>query len=548
MDRKVLRILKLAARVGALRGFEPMHAELVDTEDLVAFAREASIAGTVMVKNDGILPLNLDEDTKVAVIGHNARFARTQGGGSATVIPERVVTPLEGIQEVFGSDNVTYSAGAIVQEGINELPLEHITNPHTGKPGMRVEFVGPDGQVLFAEDRLSTSLVWFGGDAPISSASKIRFHTEYAPEETGTIHLGFSSVGHGRIFADGELLREATVDPVGTDLGAALLAPPGVSAPVTVKQGVPIEILIEITPRSNAELSNTLGVTIGLESKDTDPDELIREATEAARAANVAIVVVGTNSKVESEGYDRTSLALPGMQDRLVSEVAAANPRTVVLVNAGSPVLMPWRNDVAATLIGFFGGQEFGHAFGDILKGVAEPGGRLPTTWPAYEEDVPVINVTPESDGTLTYDEGIHIGYRAWLKAGAEPAYEFGFGLGYTEWTLDSLEMPENLTAGEVSSINITVTNVGSRAGKSVVQVYAGKPDSAVDRPVRWLVASAPVWADAGETVNLAVKLPTRLLAYWEDRWVYESGEYILHVGTSVTKLALHAKVDLVAA
>lgn len=457
------------------------------------------------------------------------------------------MTPLEGIQEVFGSDNVTYSAGAIVQDGINELPLEHITHPHTGKPGMRVEFVGPDGQVLFAEDRLSTSLVWFGGDAPISSASKIRFHTEYAPEETGTIHLGFSSVGHGRIFADGELLREATVDPVGTDLGAALLAPPGVSAPETVKQGILLEILIEITPRSNAELSNTLGVTIGLEPKDTDPDELIREATEAARAANVAIVVVGTNSKVESEGYDRTSLALPGMQDRLVSEVAAANPRTVVLVNAGSPVLMPWRNDVAATLIGFFGGQEFGHAFADILKGVAEPGGRLPTTWPANEEDVPVINVTPESDGTLTYNEGIHIGYRAWLKAGAEPAYEFGFGLGYTDWTLDSLEIPENLTAGEVSSISITVTNVGSRAGKTVVQVYAEKPDSAVDRPVRWLVASAPVWADAGETVNLTVKLPTRLLAYWEDRWVYESGEYILHVGTSVTKLALHAKVDLVA-
>lgn len=546
IDRKVFRMLQLAARVGALEGFEAVRPEPADREDLVAFAREASVAGTVMVKNDGLLPLDHAAARKVAVIGHNARYARTQGGGSATVIPDRIITPLDGIRAAFGSDNVSYRVGAVVQEGIAEFPLEQITNPVTGDPGIRVRFLDSNGQELFAEDRRSTALVWFGGDAPISTSSTVQFNAIYTPNETGIIRLGFASVGHGRIFVNGVLVHEATVEPVGTDLGAALLAPPAASVPVEVAEGIPMTIHVELTTKSTGALSNTLGITIGLEADNADPDGLILEAVEAARAADIAVVVVGTNSRVESEGYDRTSLELPGMQDRLVHAVAAANPRTVVIVNSGSPVLMPWRDEVAATLIGYFGGQEFGHALADILTGIAEPGGRLPTTWPARQEDVPVINVTPEADGTLTYDEGIHIGYRAWLKAGTTPAYEFGYGLGYTDWSLDSLDAPPTATPGALVPVTIAVTNTGTRAGKNVVQVYAEKPGSAVDRPVRWLVASAPVWAEAGETVTAAVEVPTRLLAYWDNGWTYEAGDYTLRIGTSVNELPIKTTLELV--
>jgi beta-glucosidase len=545
IDRKVLRILQLAARVGALEGFEAVQPEPADREDLVAFSREAAVAGTVMVKNDGLLPLSPAAVRKVAVIGHNARYARTQGGGSATVVPERIVTPLDGIRAAFGPDNVSYKVGAVVQEGIAEFPLEQIANPVTGGPGIRVRFLDSNGHELFAEDRRSTALVWFGGDAPISTSSTVQFHTIYTPDETGTIRLGFSSVGHGRIFVNGSLVHEATVEPVGTDLGAALLAPPAVSVPVDVVEGAPMQIRVELETRTTGALSNTLGITIGIEADDADPDALILDAVEAARAAHVAVVVVGTNSRVESEGYDRSSLGLPGMQDRLVHAVAAANPRTVVVVNSGAPVLMPWRDEVAATLIGYFGGQEFGHALADILTGEAEPGGRLPTTWPARQEDVPVINVTPAADGTLTYDEGIHIGYRAWLKAGTTPAYEFGYGLGYTQWNLDTVDAPAIATADAVLPVTITLTNTGSRAGKNVVQVYAEKPVSAVDRPVRWLVASVPVWAEADETVTASVKVPTRLLAYWDNGWTYEPGDYTLRIGTSVNELPLHATLKL---
>ncbi|WP_372494585.1 beta-glucosidase family protein [Pseudarthrobacter humi] len=555
IDRKVLRILQLAARVGALEGFGAVQAEPADREDPIAFAREASAAGTVMVKNDGVLPLDVPSVRKaglksggksVAVIGHNARYARTQGGGSATVVPEKIVTPLDGIRAAFGPDNVSYSVGAVVQEGIAELPLEQITNPVTGTPGVRVRFLDANGEELFAEDRRSTALVWFGGDAPIEASSTVQFHTLYTPAETGPVKLGFSTVGHGRIFVDGVLTREATIEATGTDLGAAFLAPPSASVEIQATAGVQLQVRIELdTADREGALSNALAITIGVEADNADPDALIHDAVEAARAAEIAVVVVGTNSRVESEGYDRTTLELPGLQDRLVHAVAAANPRTIVIVNSGSPVLLPWRDEVAATLIGYFGGQEFGNALTDILTGASEPGGRLPTTWPATQEDVPVINVTPAEDGTLTYDEGIHIGYRAWLRAGTTPAYEFGYGLGYTDWSLDIVDAPATAEPGTAVPLTVTLTNTGTRAGKNVVQVYAEKPGSAVDRPVRWLVASTPVWAGPGETVTAVLDAPTRLLAYWDNGWTYEPGDYTLRIGTSVTDLPLETTLTL---
>lgn len=546
IDRKVRRILQLAARVGALEGFEAVGLQEADREDPIAFAREASTAGTVMVRNDGVLPVDPATVRKIAVIGHNARYARTQGGGSATVIPEKIVSPLDGIKEAFGAGNVTYSVGAVVQEGLAELPLEQLRNPATGEPGMRVRFLNRDGSELSVEDRRSTALVWFGGNAPIAQASRVEFHTVFTPDETGTILLGFSTVGHGRIFINGALRHETTLEPVGTDLGAAFLAPPSASAEVQATAGVPLEVRIELdTADRTGPLSNALAITIGLEADDTNPETLIEQAAEAARAADIAVVVVGTNSRVESEGYDRSTLELPGLQDRLVHAVAAANPRTVVIVNSGSPVLLPWRNDVAAILIGYFGGQEFGHALTDIITGSKEPGGRLPTTWPGSQEDVPVINVTPAADGTLTYNEGIHIGYRAWLKANTQPAYEFGYGLGYTTWTLDAVEAHAAAHPNAVVPLTVSLRNTGGRSGKNVVQVYAEKPGSSVDRPVRWLVASTPVWAESGEAVTAVLNVPTRLLAYWDNGWTYEPGDYVLRVGTSVTDLPLETTIAL---
>nr|WP_308197515.1 glycoside hydrolase family 3 C-terminal domain-containing protein [Rathayibacter sp. VKM Ac-2927] len=545
VDRKVRRILRLAARVGALEGFEPAVAEPVLVEDGRAFAREAAAAGSVLLRNEGELPWDASALTSVAVIGHNAREARTQGGGSATVLPEKVVTPLDGVRAALPHARVDYALGAVVQDGVAPLVLETITNPITGEPGQRVRFLAEDGAELFVEDRRATSLVWFGGTAPIAASARVEFSTILTPAADATVRLGFAVAGTARVYVDGALFLEETLAAVGSDLGAALLAPPSVSAPLTVTAGTPVDIRIEYDiVHAEGDLEGALGFTYGLEPDATPADELIAEAVALARDADVALVVVGTNSAVESEGYDRSSLDLPGQQDALVRAVAAVNPRTVVVVNAGAPVLLPWRDEVAAVLVGYFGGQEMGDAVADVLLGRVEPGGRLPTTWPVAIEDVPVLSTLP-TDGELHYDEGIHIGYRAWLRSEVEPAYVFGHGLGYTSFELVSVSTPEPVRGGEDVALLVDVVNTGERAGKVVLQAYAERRDSAVERPVRWLVGFESATLEAGASAQIAVTVPTRLLATWNDGWEYEAGAFTIRLGTSLEDVPLVTELEL---
>ena len=539
VDRKVARLLALAVRVGAL-GEEALAPAPVDG---VAFSREAEIEGAVLLTNDGTLPLNAASLSRIAVIGHNARDSRTQGGGSATVLPEHTVSPLEGLTLALPDATIDYAVGAVVQEGVAELPLDRLTNPRTGQPGLLASFVDAAGAELFAEDRRSTALVWFGGDAPIGTAAQLVLTTTYTPETSEQLKLGFATGLHGRLFVDGVLLVDEQPVIVGNDLGAALLAPPSATGAFSAQAEVPVEIRAEfdLTPSENG--LGAISVTVGRAPDDSDPDALIAQAVEAARTADVAVVVVGTNAKVESEGWDRSDLSLPGRQDELVRAVAAVNPRTVVVVNSGAPVLLPWSDDVAAVVLGWFGGQEMGNALADVLLGVAEPGGRLSTTWAASLDDVPVLDVTPV-DGVLRYEEGIHIGYRAWLRSGAQPAFWFGHGLGYTNWTIDEGTVSGAVDAG-TARLAGTATNTGERAGKHVVQVYAERADSAVDRPVRWLVGSAVVRAEAGETVAWEVPLPARVFAHWADGWQVEAGDVTLRIGSSVVDLAHETVVPI---
>ncbi|CAL4860886.1 glycoside hydrolase family 3 C-terminal domain-containing protein [Microbacterium sp. MM2322] len=528
IDRKVLRLLLLAERVGALEGTAPLETTPIDG---VAFVREAAVEGSVLLQNNGVLPLDAGGLRRVAVIGQNARDARTQGGGSATVLPERTVSPLAGIRDALPDADIVYEIGAVVQEGVAELPLEQMTNPVTGGPGLRVTFLGAAGEELFTEDRRASALVWFGGDAPIAASRTVIFETRYTPDATGEIELGFAGGSRARVLVDGELRIDDAPVIEGTDLGAAFLNPPSLTTPVSVTSGIPIDIRVEIFPADAGALAGALSATVGIAPERTDPAELIARAVDAARAAEIAIVVVGTNAKVESEGYDRENLDLPGRQDDLVRAVAATGTPVVVVVNAGSPVVLPWAGDVDAILQGYFGGQEFGNAVADVLTGATEPGGRLPTTWPAALADVPVTQVTPD-DGVLRYTEGIHIGYRAWLRSVAEPAFAFGHGLGYTSWEWD-----DAVRRGD--QLTVRVRNVGDRAGKHVVQVYAERPESTIERPVRWLVGHAVVRADAGATATATIDLPTRRFAHWAAGWEVEPGVFTLRIGASAVDLPL---------
>ncbi len=205
---------------------------------------------------------------------------------------------------------------------------------------------------------------------------------------------------------------------------------------------------------------------------------------------------------------------------------------------------MPWIDRAAAVLLNWFPGQEYGNALADVLTGRREPGGRLPTTWAARQEDVPVIEVTP-AEGVLRYSEGLHIGHRAWLRAGAEPAFWFGHGLGYTTWSYDALTVHQGADGGR--ELHVEVTNTGTRPGREVVQAYLSRPGSAVERPVRWFAGYAAATAEPGETVRLRIALPPRVFAHWsvEDHaWRTEPGVFDVHVGSSAAALPLNAGIS----
>lgn len=282
-----------------------------------------------------------------------------------------------------------------------------------------------------------------------------------------------------------------------------------------------------------------VGFSLAHQDPQRDPDELIAEAVEAARNADTAVVVVATTDRVESEGFDRRDLTLPGRQDDLVRAVAAANPNTVVVVNSGSPVELPWREDVAAVLLGWFPGQEGGAALADVLTGAHEPGGRLPTTWGTLA-DAPVTRVVP-AGGELPYEEGVFIGYAAWEKEGRTPAYPFGHGLGYTDWTYESVEV-------QGTTVRVRLRNSGTRPGREVVQVYLAPAEPDAERPARRLAGFAGAEAGPGERVEVTVRLPRRAFEIWDDRtstWTHVKGSYEIQVGSSIEDRRVTATINV---
>ncbi|MGS2809144.1 beta-glucosidase [Nocardia sp. MW-W600-9] len=523
IDDKVRRILRFAQRVGALDG-TPQPTPVFSDEQAQDLVRRVAAQAMVLVRNDGALPLA--PETTVALLGPSAGEPRFLGGGSATVIPGHTTTPVEGLT---GRLPMTHTAGVHLSEDLIPAPLALMTDPETGEPGMSARYLKDDTE-LGTQHRTTSRLVLLG--EPLAAQSNIvELRTRLRADLAGDWQIGFGGVGHIRLDIDGETVLDEDVALDSGDPAAALLNPPQRHVTRTLAIGDEVHVrLVTSIEDAMPGLGIILGATLGIRRPQRDDDEEFAAAIELARAAEVAVVVVGTTEQIESEGVDRTSLRLPGRQDELVAAVAAVNPRTVVVVNSGAPVEMPWRDEVAAVLLSWFPGQEFGAALADVLTGTAEPGGRLPTTWPKSMADVPVLSTTPV-DGVLDYPEGIHIGYRAWLRAGTEPAYPFGHGLGYTTWSTEDL-------AVDGRTVSITVTNTGDRDGKQVVQAYLSRPDSAVDRPVRWLAGFTAVTLAPGESRTVSITLPDRAFQHWgPDGWETEPGEFTVRVGTSVADL-----------
>jgi beta-glucosidase len=551
VDEAVRRVLRLAARVGVLEGAEPVVTDPPPGVDGASLAREIARRSFVLVRNEnGALPLR---PGRVALIGAAARDARVLGGGSATVFPARTVSPLDGLTAALPEGTLSYALGA-----------DPATELGVADRGFELRAVCRDaaGTVLGTRSAPSGHIQWTAADLPDGvtlpqgpgsaqaggapgTLHSVELTGTFTPRETGTHTFGIKGLGPFRLTVAGTTYYDDVQRPDREDPFLTFFGPPVPHARVDLTAGEPVEVSLTCTvpPPDDDHSLRVIVFTLAHQGPQHDPDDLIAQAAEAARAADTAVVVVATTERVESEGFDRTDLRLPGRQDDLVRAVAAANPNTVVIVNSGSPVELPWRDEVAAVLLSWFPGQEGGAALADVLTGAHEPGGRLPTTWGSLA-DAPVTRVVPEN-GELPYEEGVFIGYRAWEKHGRTPAYPFGHGLGYTDWTYESVEVsgtPDATTA------KVRLRNTGDRHGREVVQLYLAPGETGPARPARWLAGFAGVEAGPGETVEANVELPRRAFEIWDEAtgsWSCVKGSYEIQVGRSITDRRITATINV---
>ncbi|TDQ01537.1 glycoside hydrolase family 3 C-terminal domain-containing protein [Labedaea rhizosphaerae] len=519
VDDKVRRLLELARWCGALgrrtrRRIEPSLPRTV--------LRKAVAAGTVLLHNrNETLPLG--SVRMLAVLGPKAATPRAQGGGSAGVYPSHVVSLVDGLRAAlpFLTD-VCAAPGVRLDEG--PTPVDAV----------RVRVLDVSGRELLTEHRHTGRVL---EPTLVAGAATVELHAVLRPEVSGPWTVSVAGWNRVTLRADDHLLVDEDVPRDTDDPAVVHLTPPYRSAVVELVKGTEVHLVASraVDPDSGR------ACVLAADPPPVDEDRLLAEAVSLARSADAAVVVVGTTATSEREGEDRTTLALPGRQDELVRAVAAVNPRTVVVVNAGGPVLLPWRDEVGAVLVGWLPGQEGGHGLADVLLGFAEPGGRLPVTWPDRDGGP---SVTPV-DGVLDYTEGLDIGYRGWLAAEAEPAYWFGHGLGYTTWTYERIRVPPAVDGS--FTVQARVRNTGSRPGREVVQVYLSRSDG--DHPVRWLAGYAAVTADPGEAVDVSIAVPRRALEHWSGPggWCLASGPLSVLVGRNANDLPRSAATRVAA-
>ena len=558
VDASVRRVLELAARVGALADAPPTVPadRLPDPVDADRHAREVARRSFVLLRNErGLLPLR--PGARIAVIGLPATEPQVMGGGSAQVFPHHVVSPWDGLCAALPDAELTHVAAIdprptlpAVRDGFTLRVVARDADER-----IRYEAPLPDGQIRWV------------GETPngldLTTIHSVEITGGFTPSRVGTHQFSFAGVGRFEFAVRNAVLFDADIAPDTADPVNGLLNPPERRAVIDLAADVPVDVSLMHHPAAPRGMPFPLiAFRLGHCEPLPDPDDGIAAAASAAHDADVAVVCVTTTDDIDREGADRDNLALPGRQNTLVEAVAAANPDTVVLVSAGAPVEMPWADDVAAILLTWFGGQELGNAVADVLTGEHEPAGRLPTTWPARLGDAPVTRVEPDDEGQLRYREGRFVGYRGWLRDDVPaPAWWFGHGLGYTDWRYDSVDVTmsdddgtafdnatvASATGGRLATATVRLTNIGTRPGRQVVQLYL-EPLEPAERPRRWLAGFAGVTAAPGDTVDVDIDLPRRVVHSWDTgtgTWRTRTGDYRLLVGRTVADIAVHTDLTV---
>ncbi len=529
LDEKIVRLALLAHRAGKFEGSTGVAPKPTpkSLDELDSIARRTAAQTMVLLSNKkNSLPLRIEDDTtSVAIIGPGSLDGRPQGGGSATVFAPHVSSPYVGLSEALnGKADVRQATGVALAHGLRPIRSFEMDD------AVIVQWLDDENKIVLEEQATSATLLRAPDSIP-AGATHVRVRLMFKAPETGTWRIGYMGVGSFSLEIDGESVFTESSERAPQDIAAALFDRPIGAVEKQLEQGQEIDLQLEFSWAPNFLIFK---VDLGVESPAKSEEEEFEHAVAVARESDIAVVVVGTTSMIESEGFDRNTLALPGRQNELVEAVAAVNPHTIVVVNAGSPVAMPWKSRVSAVLVSWFPGMQFGHALADVLLGDSEPGGRLPTTW-ADDDNGVLVTTTQPTEGTLTYAEGMHIGYRAYLKEEIEPAFWIGAGEGYTTFE----EGPATVKTSVDGTVLVTVpvTNTGNREGKHLLQAYLSREVSVTERPCRWLAGFTTVVVPPGETTHAVIVIETDRFRHWDSEihgWLEESGKYGVHVGRTL--------------
>ncbi|MCX7911858.1 MAG: glycoside hydrolase family 3 C-terminal domain-containing protein, partial [Dehalococcoidales bacterium] len=554
IDDKVRRLLRLMARTGALDKKFGQPARIPRFRSHRRLAREIAAEAIVLLKNEGdILPLNRRKLRKIAVIGANAIFARTGGGGSSQVCPYQKVPPLEVLRRrLRGKVEVGYELG--FPNNIATLPLDpSYLWTDTGKRtrGLTGEyFAGSDfsGDPLMVRVDRSFEFRWIAGTGPCREIRggdfSIRWQGFFDPPADGRYRFGLATNGWVRIMVDGKVVASNWGNP---PLAIELFIPPEVPGEVDLERGRLYPITVEFTKNPLDRLparSIRLGCNLPL------PDDLIGRAVRLAASADAVIIFAGLSEEYESEGFDRRSMELPAEQVEAIRRVTAENRKTIVVLNNGAPLGMEdWADAVPAILEAWYPGEEGARAIVDVIFGDVNPSGRLPDTFPRHLADSPAFPNYPGNAGSVRYGEGIFVGYRHYDARGIEVRFPFGHGLSYTSFQYRNLRVtPPAGRKGQEVRVEVDITNTGRRKGSEVVQLYVGDVEAAVPRPPRELRAFAKVTLSPGETKPVVFLLGERDFAFFDEasgHWVAEAGEFTIEVGSSSRDIRARAGFTL---
>jgi len=522
IDDHLIRLLRLAGRVGALDGIPAQRtAELgpvvePDAVEMRLALRNLAAAGMILLKGQDVLPLQdslITTDSPLVVIGRHALQTALQGGGSASVRPPHEISIAEGLEEALGETRLRVLDGVSVRRDPAAAAPELIIDPQTGSSGMRITSFDGSGVELASTSSEVGEFLLGMSDGPHKGAREIELSAELVAPPGAAMEVGVRGVGEWTLSYGEETHTFVNALLPGDLAEVGFMSPPTWTE---VVEAAPGRILV-----ARLTISERISLA-GLIVQPVAPadEELIDEAAQAARDAELAVVVVGLTAEQETEALDKKTLALPGRQDDLVRAVAGTARRTVVVINAATPILMPWLDEVDAVLWVGLPGQEGGHAVADVLLGKSEPTGRLVTTFPAVDGDGPAWNVTPEA-GRLDYPEGTRVGYRGWSGSDVQPAFWFGAGLGWGVWDYRSAE---HLRDEDGESLTVVLANTADRPSREVVQIYWRPVESAPVRLVGYAIADEVV---PGEQRTVSVPCDSRAFRLWDEAasdWVTPSG------------------------